>query len=93
MVPKLNIKKSEELKSFYSNHVNIHSSFFDFVFEFGEVERIETYENQNVMDIEIKTRIVMSPQHAKAFLKVLNDNLKEYEKNFGEIKLPDGGGK
>jgi hypothetical protein len=29
----------------------------------------------------------MTPQHAKSLLKSLEDNLKKYEKQFGEIKL------
>ncbi|WDU82250.1 DUF3467 domain-containing protein [Caloramator sp. Dgby_cultured_2] len=27
----------------------------------------------------------MSPQHAKALAKLLNENIKKYEENFGEI--------
>lgn len=39
-------------------------------------------------------RIVMSPQHAKAFLEVLGQNVAEYEKLYGEVPLliqPDEG--
>ena len=78
MEPKMNIKKSEEFRSFYSNQVNIHSSFFDFVIDFGEVEKIEMQGNQPIMNVEVKARVVMSPQHAKAFLQALSKNIESY---------------
>jgi hypothetical protein len=33
-------------------------------------------------------RIIMTPQHAKGLLGALEHNLKNYETNFGPIKLP-----
>ncbi len=32
-------------------------------------------------------RVIMSPQHAKAFLEVLGQNVTEWERQFGEIRL------
>lgn len=34
------------------------------------------------------SRIIMTPQHAKGLLGALEQNLKNYENNFGAIKLP-----
>lgn len=34
----------------------------------------------------IRSRIITSPNHAKKFLKALEDNLRKYEKKFGAIK-------
>ncbi len=34
------------------------------------------------------SRIIMTPQHAKGLLTALEQNLKNYEANFGAIKLP-----
>lgn len=34
----------------------------------------------------MKSRIVLTPQHAKRFLKALNDNVKRFENAHGEIK-------
>ena len=31
----------------------------------------------------------MAPQHAKAFLGALNDNIKKFEAKNGEIKMPN----
>ena len=33
----------------------------------------------------------MAPQHAKAFLGALNDNIKKFEDKNGQIKIPDRG--
>jgi hypothetical protein len=33
----------------------------------------------------VNSRIITSPQHAKALLKSLEDNLRRYEERFGEI--------
>lgn len=35
----------------------------------------------------VLSRIVMTPMHAKLLMKSLEDNLKKYEKQFGEIKV------
>ncbi|HHF58449.1 MAG TPA: DUF3467 domain-containing protein [candidate division WOR-3 bacterium] len=36
---------------------------------------------------KVQSRIIMTPPHAKLFLKALEDNIKKYEARFGEIKL------
>ncbi|HOP07841.1 MAG TPA: DUF3467 domain-containing protein [candidate division Zixibacteria bacterium] len=36
---------------------------------------------------KVKARIIMTPMHAKILLKTLEDNLKNFEKQFGEIKM------
>ena len=38
---------------------------------------------------KVHSRIIMAPQHAKAFLGALNENIKKYESKHGEIKLPN----
>ena len=35
---------------------------------------------------KVKSRIILSPEHAKKLMHALHDNVKKYEKNFGEIK-------
>jgi hypothetical protein len=37
---------------------------------------------------QIQTRIIMTPLHAKAFLRSLEENIRKLEAQFGEIKLP-----
>tara|TARA_Y100000590_G_scaffold465269_1_gene637085 strand:+ start:540 stop:860 length:321 start_codon:yes stop_codon:yes gene_type:complete len=36
---------------------------------------------------KVKSRVVISPIHAKTFMKALNDNIKKYESKHGEIKI------
>ncbi len=37
---------------------------------------------------KVRSRVILSPQHAKRFVAALQENINRYEKNFGEIK-PD----
>ena len=36
---------------------------------------------------KVRSRVVISPMHAKTFLKALQDNIDKYENKFGEIKV------
>lgn len=38
----------------------------------------------------VLARIIMTPMHAKLMLQALDDNLKKFEKQFGEIKIHRG---
>ncbi len=40
----------------------------------------------------VKSRVVMAPEHAKRLLYALQDNLSKYEHNFGQIDMHNGGG-
>lgn len=37
----------------------------------------------------VRSRIIMAPEHAKRLLKVLEENVANYEKRFGEINIPE----
>ena len=34
---------------------------------------------------KVRSRVILSPQHAKRFVAALQDNIGRYEQNFGEI--------
>ena len=36
---------------------------------------------------QVRSRIIMAPEHAKRLLLALQDNIQKYEKQFGAIKL------
>ena len=36
---------------------------------------------------KVKSRIIMAPTHVKTLLNILQDNVKNYEAKFGEIKM------
>jgi hypothetical protein len=74
----------------YSNNVQLLLSSWDITFEFSQFALIPSEEEGQppVASKIIVQRIVMSPQHAKAFLNILSENLDAWERQFGEIQLP-----
>ena len=40
---------------------------------------------------KVKSRIIMTPQHAKRLFNALKGNIKKFESLYGEIKEPTGG--
>ena len=38
---------------------------------------------------QIKSRVIMAPEHAKRLLHALQSNIYNYEQSFGKIELPD----
>lgn len=76
---KLNIELPEEVaEGTYSNLAIISHSNSEFVLDFVRVM-------PNVPKAKVKSRIVLTPQHAKRLLSALVDNLKKYESQFGSI--------
>lgn len=76
----LNIELDEAIADgVYSNLAIINHSVSEFVVDFI-----------NVMPgrpkSKVKSRIILTPQHAKRFLKALNDNITRFEAAHGEIK-------
>ena len=76
----LNIEHSEEMADgAYANLAIITHSFAEFVIDFVNVM-------PNVPKAKVKSRIVMTPQHAKRLMKALIDNVKRFEAQYGNIK-------
>ena len=46
----------------------------------------------NMPQARVQSRIIMAPQHAKELMLALQDNIRRYENNFGEIKINRPGG-
>ena len=40
---------------------------------------------------EVKSRIILTPEHAKRLMLALQDNIRKFEMNNGKINLPEGG--
>ncbi len=79
----LNIELSEEIsEGIYSNLAIISHSHSEFVVDFIRLM-------PNVPKAKVKSRIVLTPQHAKRLLKALNDNLVKYENQYGPIQDPE----
>jgi len=77
--------KSENFRSLYSNNVSMTITPWDVVFAFGENQSVK----DSILLVELHTRIVMSPQHAKIFSQVLATQISKYEETFGPISIPN----
>ena len=76
----INIELDEKVaQGIYSNLAIINHSQSEFVVDFITIM-------PGVPKSKVKSRIVLTPQHAKRFLKALNDNVKRFENALGKIK-------
>lgn len=76
----LNIELSEEMADgTYCNLAIITHSNVEFVADFINVM-------PGVPKAKVKSRIILTPQHAKRLLKALNENIKKFEQINGPIK-------
>jgi hypothetical protein len=81
----INIELSEEIADgIYSNLALITHSNSEFVIDFIKVM-------PGTPKAKVKSRILLTPQHAKRLAKALLDNVEKYQSNFGEIKDQDPG--
>ncbi|MAO08334.1 MAG: hypothetical protein CL596_06450 [Alteromonas sp.] len=76
----LNIELDENIaQGIYSNLAIINHSQSEFVIDFVTIM-------PGVPKSKVKSRIVLTPQHAKRLLKALHENVSRFESNHGEIK-------
>lgn len=77
---KLNIELTEEVaEGIYSNLAIISHSNSEFVLDFIKVM-------PGLPKAKVKSRIMMTPQHAKRLMRALQDNLAKFESQHGSIK-------
>jgi hypothetical protein len=82
----LNIELSEEIaEGIYTNLAIITHSNSEFVVDFVKVM-------PGVPKAKVKSRIVLTPQHAKRLLSALADNIQKFESMHGTIKETEGFG-
>ncbi len=78
----LNVELGEkESEGVYSNMVLIAQSPHEIVLDFARVV-------PGTKKTKVYSRVIMTPAHAKLLLRALEDNLKKFEDQHGEIKLP-----
>lgn len=81
---KLNIELSEEIaEGIYSNLAIISHSNSEFVLDFIKVM-------PGLPKAKVKSRIMMTPQHAKRLMRALQDNIQKFESQFGQIQELEG---
>lgn len=80
----INIELSEETaEGVYANLAMIAHSSSEFVIDFIRMM-------PGVPKAKVKSRIVITPEHAKRLLLALEDNIDKFESTFGEIKAVEG---
>lgn len=63
----------------YSNLAIISHSPAEFVIDFAQIVPA-------MQKAKVRSRVILTPQHAKRLFRALADNLNKYEQNFGPIK-------
>ena len=82
----LDIELNDEVaQGTYSNLAVITHSSAEFVLDFVRIM-------PGVPKAQVKSRIILTPEHAKRLLRALEDNIKKYEAVHGEIKDKGPGG-
>ena len=81
--PKLHLTNTPDYREQYANSVQVRVSLWDFFLMFGTINQTAP----DAVTIQNFQGIYMSPPQAKALLNVLQQNLKQYEAAFGEIRL------
>lgn len=80
----INIELTEEVADgTYSNLAIITHSNSEFVVDFVRVM-------PGVPKAKVKSRVLLTPQHAKRLMKALADNIEKYESAHGEIQESEG---
>ncbi len=78
---KLDIELGEkESEGIYSNLALIAHSPSEFIIDFARML-------PGIRKAKVYSRIVMTPQHTKMLLNALEENIKKFEGQFGEIKV------
>ena len=82
----INIEVTQEVsEGEYANSVIVTHSPAEFVMDFTKIL-------PGVSKARVHSRVIMAPQHAKAFLSALGDNIKLFEQQNGEIAPPEQDG-
>lgn len=79
----ISIELPEEVaQGIYTNLAIIFHSPTEFVFDFVRVV-------PGVSKAKVRSRLILTPEHAKRFLLALSEHIKNYEAQFGEIKVQE----
>ena len=74
--------RPEVAKGVYANLALITHSSSDFVLDFATM-------SPGMPKPEVGARVVMAPEHAKRLLQALQENVHNYEQQFGKIVIPE----
>jgi len=78
----INVNIDEKVgEGIYANFFMISNTPSEYVLDFGRIM-------PGLPNVKINSRVVTTPQHAKQLLMILKQNIDMFEKQFGEIKMP-----
>ena len=66
----------------YANFAIITHSSSDFILDFARML-------PGLPKMQVKSRVILAPEHAKRLLGALQENIVRYEREFGPIKIPN----
>ena len=82
MQQQINIKLDEKVaEGVYANFFMISNTQSEYVLDCGRIV-------PGLPDVKIYSRVMTTPVHAKQLLMTLQQNIDQFEKQFGEIKIP-----
>ena len=81
--PKIQLTTTSDYRESYANSVQVRVNIWDFFLLFGTINQ----SSPDTLNIQSFQGIYLSPQQAKALFNVLQQNIKQYESAFGEIRL------
>lgn len=74
--------KDEIADGVYANMAVIGHSTSEFVIDFIRLLH-------GIPKAQVKSRVIMAPEHAKRLMLALQENIHRYESLFGEIRMPE----
>lgn len=78
----LDIELAEDIaQGNYSNLAIISHSTSEFILDFATIL-------PGISKAKVKSRVILTPEHAKRLLLSLQDNITRYESNIGKIEIP-----
>ncbi len=81
----INIELNDKVaEGVYANFAVIAHSQSEFVLDFVSIL-------PGMPKAQVKSRIILTPEHAKRLLNALQDNISKYESSHGKIKTNEGG--
>lgn len=80
---RIKIVNRPDYREDYANSVQVRPSTWDFFLQFGRLEQKQAEE----VELHMFQGVYLSPQQAKAVVRLLSTHLENYEKAFGEIQL------
>jgi flagellar protein FlaG len=83
MQPNIKLVNNENYREGYANSVQVRVNVWDFFLVFGTLHQAA----ENEVEVHNFQGVYLSPQQAKALMSILRQNVEQYEKTFGEIKL------